>query len=373
MKCSKCQADNADNQVFCGQCGAKLEKICPDCETSNPTHYRYCGKCSRDLSVTNEKSRSTPDGKRNRHILRNYLIAFACVFAVIAIGIVLANTVLPAYQNTTTVYAPVQVPQSPSAPSNVNGQANSRSQITVTWADTSYNEDGFRIYRNGTLAGSVGSNVTVFQDSSLQYGTTYSYSVAAYNAVGEARSTATIQVKTLNPPIVVTLDKIGVIFDHDPFPKGAGEIYLILGVDDGQGQPVTIRVPSNAYISLNDNETMDIGEQIFSTDCVGDELKIEGVAFESDDPVFEGIVNIACQILFLKIGSTAASLLSMFFSQGQPTEDNPALSGLRESSADDLVGAIEKTWTSSEKWGLGSYEVVTSGDLMLWFTISMPK
>jgi ribosomal protein L40E len=373
MKCLKCQADNADNQVFCGQCGAKLEKICPDCGTSNPVRYRYCGKCSHELSVTNGKSRSAKDGKKKRHILRNFFIAFACVFAVIAIGIVLANTVLPAYQNATTVYAPVQVPQSPSAPSNVSGQANSRSQITIYWVDTSYNEDGFRIYRNGTFVGSVGSNVTAFQDTGLQYGTKYAYSVAAYNGVGEARSAATIQVKTLNPPIVVTLDKIGVIFDHDPFPKGAGEIYLLLAVSDGEGEPVTIRVPSNGYISLNDNETIDLGEQIFSSYCVGDELRIVGVAFESDDPIFEGIVNIAGQVLFSKIGGAASSILTTIFSQGQPTEDNSALLGLRESSADDLVGAIEKTYTSSEKWGLGSYEVVTSGDLMLWFTISMPK
>jgi ribosomal protein L40E len=363
MKCLKCQADNADNQLFCGQCGAKLEKICPDCGASNPIHYKYCGKCSHELSVT----------KGKKHVLRNLLIAFACIFALIAVGFVLANTVLPAYQHGATVYAPVQVPQSPSAPSNVSGHANSCSQMTITWMDTSYNEDGFRIYRNGTLAGSVGSNVTRFQDTGLQYGTTYSYNVAAYNSVGETKSATTVQAKTLNPPIIVTLDRIGVISDHDPFLKGAGEIYLILCVGDGQVEPVTIRVPSNAYISLNDNETMDVEEQIFSTACVGDQLSIQGIAFESDDPIFEGVVNIAGQLILSEIGGPVASFLTMFFSQGQPTEDNPALSQIRESPADDLVGAVDKTWTSSKKWGLGSYEEVTSGDLRLWFTISVPK
>lgn len=374
MKCLRCQAENADSQAFCGQCGAKLEKICPDCGISNPAHYKYCGRCSHELSALNGKSHKTRDGKGNRrHILRNFLISFACVLVVIAVGIVLVNTVPPIYQNSATVYSPVQVRQSPSAPSNVSGQANSRSQITIYWVDTSYNEDGFKIYRNYTLVGSVGPNVTVFQDTGLQYGTTYTYSVAAYNDVGEARSTANIQVETLNPPIAVTLDKIGVLFDHDPWPKGAGEIYLLLAVSDGQGEPITIRVPSNGYISLNDNETIDIGEQIFSNDCVGDELKIVGVAFESDDPLFEGIVNIAGQMLFSKIGGAASSILTTIFSQSQPTEDNAALLGLRESPADDLVGAIEKTYTSSEKWGSGSYEEVTSGDLRLWFTISVPK
>jgi len=371
MKCLKCQADNADNKLFCGQCGAKLEKICPHCGTSNPIHYRYCGKCSHELSLTKGKSRGTTASKGKRHVLRNLLIAFACIFALIAVGFVLANTVLPAYQHAATVYAPVQVPQSPSAPSNVSGQANSRSQITVRWADTSYNEDGFRIYRNGTLAGSVGSNVTTFQDTGLQYGTTYSYSVAAYNSVGEARSATTVQVKTLNPPIIVTLDRIGVISDHDPWPKGAGEIYLRLAVGDGNGEPVTIRVPAEAYISLNDNETFDIGAQVFSSNCIGDELKIVGIAFESDDPVFEGLVKLAG---LLKIGGAWASLLTSFYSGSQSVEDNAAIMKLAEySSSDDLVGVIEKTWTSSEKWGLGSYEEVSSGDLILWFTISVPK
>lgn len=374
MKCQCCQAENADSQAFCGQCGAKLERICPNCGISNPTHYRYCGKCSHELSAPKGKSRNLRDGKgKGRRILRNFLIAFACILVVVIAGIVFLNNGLPTYQQGTVVYSPVPVQQSPSAPSSISGQANSHSQITIGWVDTSYNENGFKIYRNGSLVGSVGPNVTVFQDTGLQYGTTYTYSVAAYNGVGEIRSATTIQVKTLNPPIVVTLDKIGVLFDHDPWPKGAGEIYLFIAVSDGKGEPVTIRVPANAYISLNDNETKDIGEQVFSSDCIGDELKIVGIAFESDDPLFEGIVNLASQVLLSKIGGVAASILTTLFSQSQPTEDNGALMELRESSADDLVGAIEKTWTSLDKWGLGSYEEVTSGDLRLWFTISVPK
>jgi hypothetical protein len=326
------------------------------------------------LSAPNDKPRKPGDGKgKQRHILRNFLIAFACLLVVIAVGIVLVNIGLPTYQRGVADYSSVQLQGPPSAPSNISGQPNSRSQITICWADTSFNEDGFKIYRNGYLVGSVGPNITAFQDAGLQYGTTYAYSVAAYNAAGEVRSAATIQVKTLNPPIVVRLDTIGVLFDHDPWPKGAGEMYLLLAVSDGKGEPVTIRVPSNSYISLNDNETKDIGEQVFSTDCIGDELRIVGIAFESDDPLFEGLVNLAGQMALSQIGGIAASIFTAIFSQGQPTEDNGALMQLRESSADDLVGAIDKTWTSAEKWGLGSYKEVTSGDLRLWFTISVPN
>ena len=35
MKCPKCQFENPDTQRFCGECGAKLEKICPKCGSTN--------------------------------------------------------------------------------------------------------------------------------------------------------------------------------------------------------------------------------------------------------------------------------------------------------------------------------------------------
>jgi class 3 adenylate cyclase/tetratricopeptide (TPR) repeat protein/ribosomal protein L40E len=49
MKCSKCQFDNPDRLVFCGKCGAKLEKVCLKCNFSNPVDFKYCGKCGNAL------------------------------------------------------------------------------------------------------------------------------------------------------------------------------------------------------------------------------------------------------------------------------------------------------------------------------------
>jgi hypothetical protein len=220
--------------------------------------------------------------------------------------------------------------------------------------------------------------VTVFQDTGLQYGTTYTYSVAAYNGVGEVRSATTIQVKTLNPPILVTLDRIGVLFDHDPWPKGAGEVYLYLAISDGKSQPQLIRIPATqgTEIDLNDNETQAVHQQIFSTNCVGDELKIVAVAFESDDPMVESLVNLLKSALaqYLSGGaSTAFNMIDMMITSTPSANEGSPEGVSGESPADDFVGAIEKTWTSSEKWGLGSYEDVTNGDLRLWFTISMPN
>ena len=140
----------------------------------------------------------------------------------------------------------VSPPQSlsPSAPTDLNGQADSHSQITIRWIDNSNNEDGFRIFRNGELIGSVGPNIIVFQDKGLKYASTYYYDVVAYNQYGEAACPTTAQVKTLNPPIYVTLNKIGVISDHDPSITGAGDIYLYIGVGDDKGKPQTYRIPS---------------------------------------------------------------------------------------------------------------------------------
>jgi class 3 adenylate cyclase/tetratricopeptide (TPR) repeat protein len=49
MKCPKCQFESPDGFVFCGKCGAKLEKECPKCNFSNPSDFKYCGKCGSAL------------------------------------------------------------------------------------------------------------------------------------------------------------------------------------------------------------------------------------------------------------------------------------------------------------------------------------
>ena len=54
MKCSECQAENANTFTFCGQCGAELARICPTCSASNPPQYQFCGECGHDLVVSPE-------------------------------------------------------------------------------------------------------------------------------------------------------------------------------------------------------------------------------------------------------------------------------------------------------------------------------
>lgn len=274
-------------------------------------------------------------------------------------------------------YAPITPGDetSPTAPSGLSGQADSHSQITIQWVDNSNNEDGFRIYRNGVLVESLGPNTISFADDDLDYATVYSYSLAAYNQYGETRYSTTVPIMTLNPPIVVTLGGIGVISDHDPPMKGAGDIYVYVAITDGTSEPQLIRVPSSGTLDLNDNESTEVRQQLFARDSVGNELRIVVLAFESDDPVVALLVNMLGEALVAYLASQGVDIslgvsLVTALLQSAPSQDEEGYQEMAESTEDDFVGAIEQTWTSVEDWGIGSYPDVRNGDLRLWFTIS---
>jgi|GEM_PF-1319937 len=81
----------------------------------------------------------------------------------------------------------------PTAPIGLTGSPISSSQAIVVWMDNSGNESGFKIERkqhsNGTYSeiGTVGANVTMFQDNSLPVANVnFYYRVRAYNAVGNS-------------------------------------------------------------------------------------------------------------------------------------------------------------------------------------------
>jgi len=255
-------------------------------------------------------------------------------------------------------------PTTPAAPANLTADAVKQNSVSLQWADLSDDEEGFRIYRDSILIETVGANVVTYQDTGLKPATTYQYVVKAYNHVGESGA-CLCTVKTLNPPITVTLDKIGVISDHDPFLKGAGDIYLYVAVSDGKREPQLQRIPTNGIIKLKDNETTEIGHQIFYSDCVGDELKIVAIAFEQD--LFGPLEKVLLGALLSYVGGDyGAGELIVRFLQGPPSTDE-GMTG--ETPDDDFVGAIERIWTSGKHWGIGSYKDVRSGDLRLWFTI----
>jgi chitodextrinase len=96
----------------------------------------------------------------------------------------------------------------PSVPSNVSAVAVSGSQINVSWSASTDNVGvaGYRVYRNGSLAGTTGS--LSYSDTGLTAATLYSYTVAAYDAAGNvsgqsAAATATTP-DTIPPTVSIT-------------------------------------------------------------------------------------------------------------------------------------------------------------------------
>jgi subtilisin family serine protease len=82
----------------------------------------------------------------------------------------------------------------PKTPENLTATAVSSSQINVSWADVSNNEDGFALERCAGVACSnfseiiqVGANVVTFADSGRAPQTTYRYRVLAFNAAGNSK------------------------------------------------------------------------------------------------------------------------------------------------------------------------------------------
>ncbi|MFN8474317.1 MAG: fibronectin type III domain-containing protein [Anaerolineae bacterium] len=94
----------------------------------------------------------------------------------------------------------------PSAPSNLLATPTATTQIRLTWVDNSSNENGFKVYEDGssTSLATVGANVTTFTVTGVTPGTYHCYHVTAYNAQGESGPSGSDCAQTsLTPPVGV--------------------------------------------------------------------------------------------------------------------------------------------------------------------------
>jgi hypothetical protein len=60
-------------------------------------------------------------------------------------------------------------------------------RVSLSWSDAAQNEDGYRIYRDGTRVADLASDSTSYSETVPGSGT-YAYTVAAFNAAGESPS-----------------------------------------------------------------------------------------------------------------------------------------------------------------------------------------
>jgi hypothetical protein len=80
-------------------------------------------------------------------------------------------------------------PTSPSPPAGLTvNRMGGASAVNLLWTDTSNNEDGFRLLRNGLTIMTVGPNVTNHVDGQLNLGVVNCYRVVAFNTAGESVS-----------------------------------------------------------------------------------------------------------------------------------------------------------------------------------------
>src|SRR5207253_3031641 len=96
----------------------------------------------------------------------------------------------------TTPAAPPTVPSNLAATAAANG-----TQVALTWTDNSTNETGSNVYKstdgtNFTLLAKTAADATSYTWTGATVGTTYSFRVAAVNAVAESAATNTATVTT---------------------------------------------------------------------------------------------------------------------------------------------------------------------------------
>jgi hypothetical protein len=102
----------------------------------------------------------------------------------------------------------------PSAPTNLNGQAVSPSQIDLSWTKSADNESGivnYKIFRNSALIAQTAG--TTYSDNGLTENTAYTYQVSALNGAWLESSKSNIVTvtthKDLSPPTVIQVTAAG--------------------------------------------------------------------------------------------------------------------------------------------------------------------
>jgi len=106
-----------------------------------------------------------------------------------------------------SVTTPTPDTTAPSVPSGLAGTAPSPTQVNLTWNASTDNTavTGYTVYRNGSSLGTVSASTLAYNDATVSGGTTYAYTVDAFDAAGNHSAQATpVSVTTPSPAGDVT-------------------------------------------------------------------------------------------------------------------------------------------------------------------------
>jgi len=88
----------------------------------------------------------------------------------------------------------------PTAPRDLKVIGFSTTTVSISWLDTSDNEQGFKIERDNKLITTLPANSTSFQEINLAPSTSYSYRVLSFNEAGNSAYSNEVQVTTKSIP-----------------------------------------------------------------------------------------------------------------------------------------------------------------------------
>ena len=126
----------------------------------------------------------------------------------------------------------------PTAPVSLTARAASSSRVNLSWQASTDNVGvaGYKVYRNSALIATVAT--TGYSDAGLLPLTTYTYSVAAYDAAGNSSAKSFRTVSTLNPVIYLS----NLQYAGTPV-NGWGPVERDMSVGEtaaGDGHPITL-------------------------------------------------------------------------------------------------------------------------------------
>jgi fibronectin type 3 domain-containing protein len=100
--------------------------------------------------------------------------------------------------------ATVQDNTPPSAPTNLAASSATPGEIDLSWSASTDNigVTSYGIYRNGAQVGTVSGDALTYQDTSVTAGTSYSYTVRAFDAAGNSSADSNTATATATSPSV---------------------------------------------------------------------------------------------------------------------------------------------------------------------------